>query len=161
MTPEESKHVLNMFGWLAAVAIAFFIIGVMAHGSAENPTSVSNPTVPAITPAPTQKWWEGGTLTHATTKEWREADFHNRLATAGDIALVWKYRKDGDDYVNKNTGAKLTSLDSVEDPAMEMEQCISEEANSSDGSAGDQEVALVAAMCSVLMDHQNPTKRLH
>lgn len=36
-----------------------------------------------------QAWYEGGTLHHATVKDWRNATDHNRLATSADLFVTF------------------------------------------------------------------------
>lgn len=147
----EKKHALNKLGWIA-FAITFVALMTVIHSSSGSQPAPSTATT-VETPAKPQEWYQGGTLAQATTKEWNQADFHNRLATAADMEFVLKYRKEGDDYFNKKTGAKLASIDSMEGPAMDLEQCISEAAKESTAKGEDQEVALAAALCSVMIEH--------
>jgi hypothetical protein len=142
---------------LGAGLLLFFFVHACSDDSSTPKTASTAPSSQGTPKA--QEWYEGGTLAQATTKEWRQADFHNRLATAADMEFVLKYRKDGDDYFDKKTGAKLASIDSMEGPAMDLERCISEAARESAAKGEDQEVALVAALCGVLIENQDTTYR--
>lgn len=138
---------------LGAGLLLFTFVHTCSEDSSIPKTASTAPS-PQGVPKP-QEWYQGGTLAQATIKEWNQADLHNRLATAADMELVLKYRKDGDDYFDKKTGAKLASIDSMEGPAMDLEQCISGAGGKAGDGTEEQEVALVAAMCSVMIDHQD------
>jgi len=56
----------------------------VTHATTKVETTPRPETVPEIEPPTDIPWYEGGTLHHATVRDWRNATHENKLATAGD-----------------------------------------------------------------------------
>lgn len=111
----------------------------------------SNPTAPLAvaptgSPSPSVShspaWYEGGTLHSATVKEWREATYTDRLATAADWALT----------MLEKTGNKPASTDALKPFAVDLEACVTTTA--AGGNAEGQRASELAAACWVLLHPQ-------
>lgn len=89
------------------------------------------------------EWYRGGTLHRATVKEWREADYTNRLATAADWALT----------MLEKSGNKPADTDALKPFAVDLEACVSTTAAS--GYADGQSVSELAAACWILLHPKN------
>jgi hypothetical protein len=85
------------------------------------------------------EWYQGGTLHRATVREWREADYMNRLATAADWAAT----------LLEKTGNKPASTDALKPFAIDLEACVTTTVAS--GYADGQSVSEVAAACWILL----------
>ena len=81
-------------------------------------------------------WFSGGTLHKSTVKEWRNASYSNRLATAADFVAATQ----NVDYGN---------LDEFKTWAKDLEICISEAV--SGGDVDDSKVSLISGMCTVFL----------
>ena len=67
-------------------------------------------------------WYEGGNLHNANAIEWQNADYDNKLATAGDfIATIWM-----DNGFNKSIQGSIKSLVDVKILAKELVICLDE-----------------------------------
>lgn len=89
------------------------------------------------------EWYQGGTLHRATVKEWREADYMNRLATAADWALT----------MLEKSGNKPADTDALKPFAVDLEACVS--TTSASGYADGQSVSELAAACWILLHPKN------
>ncbi len=85
----------------------------------------------------TDKWATGGTLHESTIAEWRKASYSNRLATSADFVVVVLDIYD------------FSDMDKIKQEATDLEECISTAA--SGGDVDNEQVATVAAYCSVLL----------
>ncbi len=70
---------------LALTLAAMVSIAQSAPSRADDDTSSNS--APSVASA---EWYTGGTLQHASTREWLEASTRNQLATAGDWVLTSK-----------------------------------------------------------------------
>lgn len=120
-----------------------------------------NPAQAAASTSQEQPWYEGGTLQNATSAQWQAADFRNRLATSADFIVVLSYEKRGNVYVNKKTGAVVSSVDmhEIEAPATALETCISGGAKGATSAGEVADVRELAAICSVLEEHPEWQKK--
>lgn len=84
-----------------------------------------------------QMWFSGGTLHKSTIKQWRNATYANRLATSADYVVG---------YLNITNFSDMTK---IKQQATDLESCISKA--SEGGSADDEKVATIGAMCMVLL----------
>jgi len=81
-----------------------------------------------------KEWYEGGTLHNANSREWNNATYENKLATAADwVAKI----------VNVRSMADLKSK------AIEVVSCVSETVKGT----GNQKVAEIAVMCMIMMNY--------
>ena len=80
-TIKESKPMKRAIPLL--LLFILFALPLLACGSNSTASPTRRPSA-----APTNTWYQGGTLHSATVAEWLEATSPNRLATAGDWVTV-------------------------------------------------------------------------
>lgn len=81
-------------------------------------------------------WFSGGTLHKSTIREWRNATYSNRLATAAD-------------FISATQDVNYGDLESFKQMAMKLETCISETA--SGGDVDNEETSYIGALCTVML----------
>ena len=133
-----------------ACVLAFVVVGMLmpkAQVQSASSTSSHSPSVRVTSPPPLASpveshWYDGGTLHKKTMKDWRSANYANRLATAADVVTA----------ISKSRGISFASMDDVKEQAVALEREISA---AGEGSYADnQPVSQVAAACLVLMGKQ-------
>ncbi len=87
------------------------------------------------------KWYEGGSLHKASVSEWRSAPYGNKLATAGDWALI-------NDAI-KDKVIKSGSIDTAKPYAAKLAACVSKAAGPS--GYDNAKVSELAATCQILL----------
>lgn len=137
---------------LGSVVVGLVVLGAIL--SQISPTGDESPPTPPRershqtrtdrrpTP-PANSWTLGGTLHNATLKEWREASYRNRLATAADFVAA----------TAKNRNLRLDTTQSLRRYAEELEACISATAAESHPAIDHQRTNEIAAACMVNMDN--------
>ena len=81
-------------------------------------------------------WFSGGTLHKSTMREWRQASYSNRLATAAD-------------FVAATQDVDFSDLNGFKQMASDLVICIS---TTGDGDAADtEETAVISAICIVML----------
>jgi Domain of unknown function (DUF4190) len=135
---------------IVGISLSAFWLLAMVLGMIVGPSRTNPPASPAKAVAPASdtgsgsskggtEWYEGGTLHRATVKEWREATYTDRLATAADWALT----------MLEKSGNKPASTDALKPFAVDLEACVTTTATG--GNAEGQRASEVAAMCWVLL----------
>lgn len=151
--PIYAKEVLGgclvLIGGLASLAIVVAVIGAITPSSEELTTATPKKETretqtESRTRTPSNHWTVGGTLHGATLKEWREASYSNRLATAADIVAA----------TASNRRISIHSTESLRRHAEELEKCISATAATSHPAIDNQLTKEVAAACIILIDNQ-------
>lgn len=85
------------------------------------------------------EWYSGGTLHHATLREWYSASYQNRLATSADLIAAVKLAKD---------------MEQLKERAIELENYITTVAR--DPVSHDQKVIDIAAIGMVILGFKSP-----
>ena len=98
----------------------------------------------AMPAAADTKWYQGGTLHHATLAEWKRGGDSDRLATAADFAASLP-------YVQKKMKGER-SMDALLPYAYGLLRCIDEASKVKASVARKQATAETAAVCAILMD---------
>jgi hypothetical protein len=139
---------------IVGIALSAFWLLAMVLGMIVGPSRTKSPASPATAIAPASdagsggssngtEWYEGGTLHRATVKEWREADYRNRLATAADWALT----------MLEKTGSKPADTDALKPYAVDLEASVSTTA--AGGNADSQRASEVAVACWLILHPQH------
>ena len=118
---------------LILTAVGFLGLILYSNWDAgESRTSRSRPQ--ALPQEERYEWYSGGTLHHATMREWSQATYHNRLATCADFVVGTLERQ----------GTTVTSIEAIKPLAADLERGISN--TNTDGVADNCTVPDVAAL---------------
>ncbi len=135
MRSKPKSSGIGCGGWaLIAMGVMAMLLLVVCSGSTGGRRR-------SRTPALSQSWYSGGTLHKATMREWSQASYKNKLATASDFVCK-KVQIDG---------RTMPPVDSLRPAAEHLVRNL--DAANAGGAANDQEVTTVVAMLWVMEEY--------
>jgi len=86
---EEEKKKTNLgCGTGCLMVILIVVIGFIFVSILDTDSGSSSSSRRRTSTSPAPKWYEGGSLHNASMREWSQADYRNKLATAADFVMV-------------------------------------------------------------------------